>query len=220
MMPESEGSATRRSYDSVARCYVDEIGDELGGKPLDRALLPTMAELAGSGLVADIGSGPGHVAAFLGRRSVRTIGLDLSHSMCAIGRRGTSLPFCAADMTKLPLASGSLTGIVCLYAVIHLEAVCRGRAYREFARTLSPNGYILISFHVSDAEVPAGGARTFTEWWGVEVLLTFRLLDPTDEISMLENAGLKVTARVDREPYPGNEHPSKRCYLLAQRQAD
>jgi len=220
MEPEAEQSATRRSYDRVATRYVDQIGNELGGKPLDRALLSTMADLAGNGLIADIGCGPGHVAAYLTRQTARTIGLDLSPTMCAIGRSATSLPFCAADMTRLPLRSESLTGIVCLYAVIHLDAVGRGRAYREFARAVSPNGHILLAFHVSDVDVPAGGARTFTEWWGVEVSLTFRFLDPADEISSLEAAGFTVVARVDREPYPGFEHPSKRCYLLAQRAAE
>lgn len=39
-------ASTRRSYDLVAHRYAAEIGDELRGKPLDRALLNVFAELA------------------------------------------------------------------------------------------------------------------------------------------------------------------------------
>ena len=220
MPPASEASATRRSYDRVAVEYTETIGDELTGKPLDRALLSMMAEVVGMGLIADIGCGPGHIAASLGGRAVKVIGLDLSPTMCAIGRRKTSLPLCAADMTALPLASGSLAGIVCFYAVIHLDAANRSRAYREFVRALVPGGHALVSFHIKDEEVPAGRSRRFTEWWGVEVDLTFHFLDPAVEVSLVEAAGLRVVARMVREPYSGTEHPSQRCYLLAQRPAE
>jgi len=37
--------STRASYDRVAERYAAEIGDELRGKPLDRALLDGFAEL-------------------------------------------------------------------------------------------------------------------------------------------------------------------------------
>ena len=215
----AEVTATRRSYDRVAVQYADTIGEELTGKPLDRALLSMFSELAGDGVVADIGCGPGHITRYLSDKSARIIGLDLSPTMCAIGRRTTSLPFGSADMTALPLANASLAGIVCFYAVIHLNAADRAAAYSEFARTLAPGGYALLSFHTRDEDVPAGGSRGFSEWWGIEVTLTFRFLDPVEEISMLEAAGLQVAARVDREPYPDVEHPSQRSYLLAQRPA-
>lgn len=43
------------------------------------------------------------------------------------------------------------------------------------------------------------------------------LLDPAEVASELESAGWTVTAEVKRQPYPGVEYPSRRCYLLAQR---
>ena len=30
-----------------------------------------------------------------------------------------------------------------------------------------------------------GGSRDFTQWWGVEVALTFRFLDPDEEVRLL-----------------------------------
>ncbi|GIH13899.1 class I SAM-dependent methyltransferase [Rugosimonospora africana] len=218
---------TRSGYDLVADRYAAEIGDELDGKPLDRALLDAVAELAatlpGDAPVLDVGCGPGHVTAHLaGRehlagRKAAAFGLDLSPAMCAVAHRRTALPFGAADMTALPLRSGSVAGIVCLYAVIHCDERQRTAAYREFARVLRPGGYALVAFHTSDADIPPGGTRTLTDWWGHAVRLDFRFLDPAAESDALVRAGFELTARLDREPYAGVEHPSQRAYLLARR---
>lgn len=74
----------RRSYDTVAETYPERIGDELAGKPLDPALLAALAEQAGDGPVADLGCGPGHVAA---ERGLTAVGVDLSPAMIAASRR-------------------------------------------------------------------------------------------------------------------------------------
>lgn len=201
--------STRRSYDRVAARYASELSGELAGKPLDRALLDVVAELA-DGPVLDVGCGPGHVGAYLADR-VSVVGVDLSPQMCT----HAAIPTCAGDMTALPFRSHSVSALVCLYAVIHLDADQRALAYREFARVLRPGGHALVAFHVRDAETQAGQAKTLTEWWGDEVDLTFRFLDPDAETRALAGAGLTVTARLDRSPHPQAEHPSERCYLLA-----
>lgn len=200
--------STRRSYDLVAARYAAELGDELAGKPLDRALLDAVAELA-DGPVLDVGCGPGHVAAYLALR-VPVVGVDLSPQMCA----HASVPVCAGDMTALPFRSHSVSALVCLYAVIHLDAAERAAAYAEFARVLRPGGHALVAFHVRDAETRAGQEKTLTRWWDNEVELTFRFLDPDAETRALAEAGLTVTARLDRAPDPRVEHASDRAYLL------
>lgn len=198
----------RRSYDLVAARYAAELGDELIGKPLDRALLDVVAELA-DGPVIDVGCGPGHVAAHLAQR-VPVVGIDLSPQMCA----HAAVPACAGDMTALPIRSRSISALICLYAVIHLDVGQRAEAYAQFARVLRPGGHALVAFHVRDAETRSGQQKTLTEWWGNDVDLTFRFLDPDEETRALAQAGLTVTARLDRAPDPAAEHPSDRCYLL------
>lgn len=210
-------SSTRRSYDTVAERYAADIGGELDGKPLDRALLDTLAELADGGPVLDIGCGPGHATAHLDRHGARVSGLDLSPGMCAVARRGTGLPFAAADMTALPVRSGSVAAILCWYAVIHLDERHRTSAYGEFARVLRPGGHALLAFHTGDADTAPGGSRRLTEWWDHPVDLTFHFLDPDTESRRLTDAGFSVTARLDRSPHPGTEHPSHRTYLLVRR---
>jgi SAM-dependent methyltransferase len=209
---------TCRSYNLVAARYAAEIGDELRGKPMDRALLAALAELAPGGPVLDVGCGPGQAAAYLAGRGARVVGLDLSPVMCGVARRATSLPLCAADMTSLPVRSRTVAGIVCWYAVIHLDGLHRTAAYAEFARVLRRGGYALIAFHTSEVDVPTGGTRTLTDWWGYDVELTFRFLDPVAEARALAGVGLDLVARLDRRPHVGVEHPSQRSYLLVRRQ--
>ncbi|MER6784763.1 class I SAM-dependent methyltransferase [Streptomyces sp. NPDC000658] len=211
---------TRGSYDAVAERYAREVGAELDGKPLDRALLDAFAELAADGPVADVGCGPGHAAARLAAlHDVRPFGVDLSPAMCAVAHRGSGLPFLAADMSALPIRSGVLGGVLCLYAVIHLDPAERAAAYAEFARVLRPGAPVLVAFHTSDPDLRAGQAAHLDRWWGHRVDLTFRYLDPAAETAALTRAGLALTARLDREPHPGVEHPSRRTYLLARRPA-
>jgi SAM-dependent methyltransferase len=201
------------SYDRVAARYAAEIGGELAHKPFDRGLLDAVAELAGSGPVADVGCGPGHVATYLAARGTPTVGLDLSPGMCAVAR-AAGVPAAAADMTALPLGAGSLAGLVCMYAVIHLDAPARAAAYREFARVLQDGGRALVAFHTSDPEHPTGAAQHVDEWWGQPVDLTFGYLDADEEVAALGSAGLALVARLDRSPHGGVEHPSQRSYLV------
>src|ERR1700758_4581967 len=78
----------RRSYEAVAGQYADRFRGELAGKPLDRALLSCLAEQAVNGApIADLGCGPGHVAAWLRDRGVAAVGIGLSPAMITAGRR-------------------------------------------------------------------------------------------------------------------------------------
>jgi SAM-dependent methyltransferase len=204
-------------YDGVARPYTAAIGDELSGKPLDRALLRVVAEAGRDGVVADLGGGPGHVAAHLRDLGVRAFDVDRSPAMATIAATDFGVPALAGDLTRLPLDGASVAAAVCWYAVIHLDDDARARAYAEFARVLRPGGLVVLAFHVSDDEVAAGGAKHLDEFLGVPVQLTFRFLDPPAEEVRLRQAGLEVEARLERQAYPGVEHASLRCYLLARR---
>lgn len=217
MSDQSSSRATRTSYDEIAEDYTANVGSELAEKPLDRGLLAAFATRAGSDPIADIGSGPGHVGGYLVSLGARVVASDLSVQMCRAGASREGFGFVAADMTMLPFASGSLGGLVCFYAVIHLDEQSRAQAYREFARVLRPGGQALVAFHTSDAETTRGSARHAVEMMGHPVELTFHFLDPAAELRRLEAEGLEFAARLDRAPHPGVEHPSQRSYLLVQR---
>jgi len=205
-------------YDAVASAYHDQLGNELAGKPLDRALLEAFAELAGAGAIADVGCGPGHVTQFLAARNVRVIGFDISPGMLAVARKhAPALAFAAGSMLELPAADAAWSGIVALYSIIHLAASERARACREFARVVRRGGWLLAAFHIDSPDFAAGEINHLTTWFGQAVDLDGYFLQPADVAYDVEAAGFTVTATIIRSPQPEIEYPSRRCYLLAQR---
>lgn len=206
------------TYDAVARAYDRQYGNELDGKPLDRALLAGFVELAAGGTIADVGCGPGHVTRFLAEQHADVIGVDLSPTMIEVGRdRAPELTFTVGSMLRLPVGDGAWAGVVALYSIIHLTADERAIACREFARVIRPGGWLLVAFHVDSHEFAAGEVNHLTSWFGERVELDGYFLDPGDLVVQLEAAGFVLMATVERRPTAEIEYPSRRCYLLAQR---
>jgi 2-polyprenyl-3-methyl-5-hydroxy-6-metoxy-1,4-benzoquinol methylase len=93
--------ATRAAYDATAEFYARVVGTEVSPDfegPLDRALLAAFAEVVQTraGVVADIGCGPGRVAAFLAARGVEVVGVD-PRSPCS---RSHELPIPASGSRR------------------------------------------------------------------------------------------------------------------------
>ena len=202
----------RRCYDAVAGKYADAYGGELAGKPLDRALLACLIEQAGQGMpIADVGCGPGHVAAWIAGRGGAAVGIDLSAGMVAAGRRAyPGIEFREGDFLDLPASDGEFGAVVAFYSVIHLEPAELAPAFREICRVLRPGGLVLVSFHVG-SEV-----RHLDQWWGQDVDVDFRFLEIADVAETMERAGLSVEARLERTSYAG-EVDTRRGYLLGRR---
>ena len=74
-MTELKTSEVQSSYDRVADEYARHIYDELRHKPMDRQLLDRFADrVRGTGIVCDLGCGPGQVARYLSERKVQICG--------------------------------------------------------------------------------------------------------------------------------------------------
>jgi ubiquinone/menaquinone biosynthesis C-methylase UbiE len=206
------------SYDAVAEQYAENIGDELKDKPVDRAWLNLMVELAGGGPLADVGCGPGHVTAYLAEQGARTVGIDISPGMIAVASsRYQGREFVVGSLLALPAADAAWSAAVCPYSIIHLEPVQRPAAFAELARVIAPGGWLLLSFHIDDDEHAVGEVERLTEWWGEQVELEFHYLDPDVIAEEVGQQGFVVMAVTRRRPWEGGEHPSRRCHLLAQR---
>jgi SAM-dependent methyltransferase len=210
-----EASAVRSSYDRIARQYADEFDDELSHRPLERALLGALTELAGldaaPGIVADLGAGPGHVARHLRSTGVPTVAVDLAPAMATVAHHRNLVPSAAGSLAALPLADCSLAAAVVFYAVIHLDDAELAAAAGELARVLRPGGVALVSAHIGDE------IRHIDEWHGEPVDLDFRFLQPDALRRELTYAGLVVDATLEREPIPDVEAPTRRAYVLARR---
>lgn len=218
-MPTDPGdlASTRATYDRVAEEYAARIAGELAGKPIDRALLACFVEqVGGLGLIADIGCGPGHVAAYMHELGAQVVGIDLSPKMVAIAQqRSPDISFEQGSMLALAQPDASWGGIVALYSLIHLPQDERPRALAEFHRVLRPGGLLLLAFHMGDEQ------RHLDEWWGQEVSLDIWFLQPHEIESLLRDAGFTVEMSLVRQPYaPDVEHQSQRAYILARKPAE
>ena len=208
----------RAAYDAVARDYDAQFGCELDSRPVERGLLRAFIELAGQGVIADVGCGPGHVTRFLAQQGADVIGLDLSPEMISIAReRAPQLPFTVGSMLDLPFEDGAWAGAVALYSIIHFAERERARAFREFARALRRSGWLLVSFHVDSPDFATGEVNHLSEFLGHGVDLDGYFLDPRQVEAQVADAGLATIAKLERRPVPDIEYPSRRCYLLAQR---
>jgi ubiquinone/menaquinone biosynthesis C-methylase UbiE len=211
-------SSVQRAYDAVAGEYDRQISDELDEKPLDRAWLRAFVDLVRTGTIADVGCGPGHVTRYLARLHNDVVGIDLSPAMIAIAReRAPQLAFTVESMLTLAAGAQAWAGLVAWYSIIHLEAHERPVAFSEFARVLRHGGHLMIAFHIDSPEFATGQVNHISDWFGQRVRLDGYFLDPHEITSEVTAAGFTVIAKMERLPSSNVEYPSRRCYLLFQR---
>lgn len=211
-MEDAHHNSVRASYDAVASAYADHFADELERKPLDRALLATIIELAGADPnIVDLGCGPGHAAGWLTRHGARAVGVDLSPAMVEVASRlQPDSAFRVGDLCDLPAADGEFSAAVALYSLIHLAESEMPVALGEVHRILRPNSPLLVGFHVGTDVIHRD------EWFERDVDLDFRLLEVPAVRDALDDAGFTVTAELTRRHYEG-EAETTRAYLLATR---
>jgi SAM-dependent methyltransferase len=215
-MDPTAKDATQAGYDAVAEEYAARFFDELAAKPLDRALLDCLVELArGVGVIADIGCGPGQIARYLADHGAQAMGIDLSPEMVRLAQRlSPEIPFHIGDMLALDLGANSLGGIAAFYSVIHAPPDQIPKVISEFYRVLRLGGLALLAFHSGDEVVHRD------EWWEKPVSLDFYFYQPETLARHLEEAGFRIEAKIERAPYVGSvEHPSQRGYILARKPA-
>jgi SAM-dependent methyltransferase len=210
-------STTRAAYDATADVYAELIGTEISAViegALDRALLEAFAEQVaacdGDRPVADVGCGPGRVAAFLARRGVRVVGFDLSPAMLAIARDAhPGIELRQGRLTDLPVPDGALAGAVCWYSIIHTPPEQLGAVWAELRRTLAAGGHLLVGFQAG-----AGAPVHRAEAYGRPISLTSYRHAPDDVVAGLAAADLEVRARATREPEMAYES-TPQAFVLA-----
>jgi SAM-dependent methyltransferase len=213
--PADHVSSTRAAYDAVVDAYAQLVGTEISPAIeglTDRALLDAFARSVSGRAgrpVADIGCGPGRVAAFLATRAVDVVGVDLSPAMLAVARAAhPAIGFAAGRLTDLPFPDRALAGAVCWYSIINTPPDDLAAVGAELARVLAPGGRLLVGFQAGTGE-----AVHHTQAYGRDVALTSYRHAPDVVADRLTAAGLRVHARVLREPEHAHESSPQACLL-------
>jgi SAM-dependent methyltransferase len=194
--------------------YADQLGDELAGLPFESWLLRRVVELSGGAPVIEVGSGPGHVAAFLAEAGADATGLDLTPEMVdQARRRHPGVSYQVGDLRRLmrPSTHDGWGAVLAWYSLIHFAASELPAAIASLTRPLRTNGWLVLALHTG-AEV-----RTVTEWFGHEIDLDFVQHDPAEILAAVERAGLLDIEWYHRGPFTSRGETTQRLYVLARK---
>lgn len=212
--------SVRAVYDATAEFYATAVGTEVNAAfegPIDRSLLSAFAEFSQPvpGPVADVGCGPGRVAAFLATQGLDVVGVDVSRSMLAIARRThPTIPFLEGQLASLPFASDSLGGAAYWYSIIHTPSSRLVEVFVEAARVVADGGRILVAIQAGD-----GVAIDRVDAYGTGFTLTDYRHEPDDVAESLVAAGLHVRATTIRVPELAHE-TTPQAFLIARKEGD
>ncbi|MFF0400334.1 class I SAM-dependent methyltransferase [Streptomyces sp. NPDC005248] len=210
-------SVSREAYDAVAPTYAQLFRDELRDRPFDRAILSAFAEVvsaSGDGQVADLGCGPGHITAHLGKLGLSVFGVDVSVVMIKLARNAyPGLRFDTGSMAALNIADSLLGGVLSRWSIIHTPPQELPVILAEFHRVLAPGGHLLLGFSASDD--PSHPTQAFDH-----TVATAYRWSPDHLAAMLRKSGLAEVARMVREPLPTDRRQFQEIHLLARKAQD
>ena len=141
MLVRSMFDAIAPRYDLVNRTMTFGLDVRWRRQSLRALALPQGAT------VLDLACGTGDFLKLLRSGGYRALGIDLSWGMLAANHTG--LPLVQADAAALPVASASIDGITCGYALRNFTELAA--VFDEFARLVRPGGRISL-LEVSEPE--------------------------------------------------------------------
>jgi SAM-dependent methyltransferase len=194
-------STARDVFDRAAASYVRLVGTEMSSAtelPVDQSWLVEFVELTtrrAIGRVADVGCGPGRVAAFLADRGLDVIGVDVSRAMLAVARTAhPDIPFEEGRLDALPIETGALAGVVCWYSIMYTPLDRLDDAFDELARALIPGGCLLLAFQAEGEPVQRDDA------FGTHLPLTSYRHRMQEVAACLARTGYTIHATALRAP--------------------
>ena len=116
----------QETYDRIAPAYLEQqVRHRSGGKEVTEALQRSFLDaVPAGGVIADIGCGPALDAAAFAARGLRAVA--------------------QADLRMMPFAPGSLDGIWCCAALLHVPEEHTSVVIRECRRTLHAGGRLAL----------------------------------------------------------------------------
>jgi SAM-dependent methyltransferase len=163
-----EGDAGLHPVTSGLQRFYDDVGWNAGDEQFEDAeifedLRPVSAEyihrchlrvrdhLPASGdLLLDAGSGPVQFPEYLvyheGFRKRLCVDISLSALRQARARLGDRGIYVQGDLTRLPLADGSVDAAVSMHVIYHVPAELQEKAFLELHRVLRPGGRAVVAY--------------------------------------------------------------------------
>lgn len=212
--PDARDDKVRAAYAAVAASYAEHLFNELTDLPFESWLLSRVVELSDGAPVIEVGTGPGHVAAFLAEAGADATGLDISPEMVDEARRRyPSVSYRVGDLRTLmrPTTHDGWGAVLAWYSLIHLAASELPAAIASLVRPLRTNGWLVLALHTG-AEI-----RTVTDWFGHEIDLDFVLHDRADLVATVERAGLLDVEWYHRGAHRSRGETTDRLYVLARK---
>jgi SAM-dependent methyltransferase len=167
------------------------------------------------GTVVDAGTGEGYGAAFVAR-GARVTGMELDPAVVAhAAGRYPMVTFVRGDLCRLPLAEGSVDGIVALQVLEHLH--CPTRFVEACRRALRPGGRLALSTP-NALTFPSGNPAHVHEYDAAELRGLLGSAFPDVRVRGIEHGpGLRLLDRVLGEPVEhrlvGRPYPAQPAWL-------
>jgi ubiquinone/menaquinone biosynthesis C-methylase UbiE len=210
MSGEDHVATARAVYDEAASRYVRFVGTEISSAtegPIDRALLAAFIELIKRQTVvrvADVGCGPGRVAAFMAEHGLEVVGVDVSQAMLAVARNAhRHIRFEEGQLDALPIESEVLAAAVCWYSIIYTPPNRLAEAFGELKRVLMPGGYALLAFQAEGEPVHRTDAH------GTHLPLISYRHSVQEVAAYLDDTGFRIHTTVLRAPELEHETTSQ-----------
>jgi demethylmenaquinone methyltransferase/2-methoxy-6-polyprenyl-1,4-benzoquinol methylase len=138
---DEKTEAVRNMFDAIAPRY--DLVNRMMTFGLDlrwRRQAARALGLPADALVLDLACGTGDFLTILGRAGLRSFGMDLSWGMLEANHTGR--PLAQADAARLPLATGSVDGVTCGYALRNFSDL--GAVFEELGRVVRPGGRLSL----------------------------------------------------------------------------
>ncbi len=200
------------AYDAVSNTYAEKYQDEILMKPLVQNFIQDFVKnIPSSGLICDMGCGPGQVARYLKNNLHRnTTGVDLSPKMIEVASAiNPAISFQCADVLQLD-ETKAYDGIIGLYFIVNFPSQQLITLFKKLKSLLKPSGKLLLSFHIGDDIL-----NRVEDFWDSGKPCNFYFFKPETVTAALSQSGFKVTEVRYREPDVAVEYNSQRAYIFA-----